>query len=330
MKLAFSTNAFTRFSVVEALRGIRAAGFEGVEILADSPHAYPDLLDGPAVASIQRELERLDLAVSNVNANCSFGYWKDAPPEPYFEPGLISPDPQHRADRIRLILKTLDFAKAIGAANVSITSGRCLGGMTPAKAAAQFTESIRPILDRADELEIDVGIECEPGLYLEYVQELVEWIDRLAHPRFGANLDIGHSQVMGEDLYESITALPRRIWNLHVEDIPGRKHYHMIPGEGTLPWGDVRDALRRSATRDISLLSCIRRPPIPNPPPRRVFVFSLNFCPAWDEDKNCPRRDTKMHEEIKYSKILIYCIDMASLRGPYSFVVSLQPSRAAL
>ena len=51
---------------------------------------------------------------------------------------LISPNPKHRADRTRLILKTLDFAKAIGAKNISITTGRCLGGMPPEKAAKQF------------------------------------------------------------------------------------------------------------------------------------------------------------------------------------------------
>jgi sugar phosphate isomerase/epimerase len=28
-----------------------------------------------------------------------------------------------------------------------------------------------------------------------------------------------------------------------VEDIPGRKHYHLIPGQGTIAWADVRDAL---------------------------------------------------------------------------------------
>ena len=37
--------------------------------------------------------------------------------------------------------------------------------------------------------------------------------------------------------------LAGRIWNLHVEDIPGRKHYHMIPGEGTLDWPALRAAL---------------------------------------------------------------------------------------
>ena len=200
MKLAFSTNAYTRHPLIDALRGIKRAGFAGVEILADTPHAYPDAIDATLTNDVKRELQSLDLAVSNINVNCSFGYWKDAPPEPYFEPSLISPNPQHHADRTRLILKALEFAKHVGAANVSITSGRLLGGMPPEPAAKQFAQSIRPILDRADQLGVDVGIECEPGLYLEYVAELREWIDRPGHRRLGANLDVGHSQVIGESL----------------------------------------------------------------------------------------------------------------------------------
>jgi sugar phosphate isomerase/epimerase len=241
MKLAFSTNAYTRFPLTEALRGIRQAGFAGVEILADVPHAYPGTADA---FEIRRELDRLGLAVSNVNANCTFGYWKDAPPEAYFEPSLISPNPKHRQDRIELILKTLRFARDIGAANISITSGRMLGGMPPPAAAKQFAESIKPVLEEADRCHVNVGIECEPGLFLEYVAELRGWIDVLNHPRFGANLDIGHSQVIGESIPEVVKLLGKRIWNLHIEDIPGRKHYHMIPGEGTLDWAALRDALR--------------------------------------------------------------------------------------
>lgn len=245
VKLAFSTNAYTNFPLVDALRGIQRAGFEGVEILADVPHAYPDAITDEMTRDIRRELDLLGLSVSNVNANCSFGYWKDAPPEPYFEPSLISPNPKHREDRTRLIRKTLDFAAAIEAGNVSITSGRLLAGMPPDRAARQFGESIRPILDRADQLNVNVGIECEPGLYLEYAQELFDWIQRLGHPRLGANLDVGHSQVIGESVSDVIRLLNGRIWNLHVEDIPGRKHYHMIPGEGTLDWIALRKALRQ-------------------------------------------------------------------------------------
>jgi len=243
MKLAFSTNAYTKHSLTDALRGIKRAGFGAVEILADVPHAYPDAIDAALTDQTKRELEKLDLRVSNVNVNCSFGYWKDAPAEPYFEPSLISPNPEHRADRTRLILKALQFAKDVGSANVSITSGRMLGGMPPEPAARQFQQSILPILDAADRLGIDVGIECEPGLFLEYVSELRDWIDRLGHRRLGANLDVGHSQVIGESIPEAVRMLAGRIWNLHVEDIPGRKHYHLIPGQGTLDWFALKQAL---------------------------------------------------------------------------------------
>src|SRR6476661_2800805 len=113
MLLAFSTNAYTRFTLEEALRDISAAGFSGVEVLADVPHAYPDAIDATLINRLVNVLSETNLRVSNVNANCSFGYWKDAPPEPYFEPSLISPNPKHREDRSRLILKTLDFARQI-------------------------------------------------------------------------------------------------------------------------------------------------------------------------------------------------------------------------
>ena len=116
--------------------------------------------------------------------------------------------------------------------------------MPPDKAAVQFAESIRPDPGQSRSPSAsNVGIECEPGLFLEYVAELRQWIDDLNHPRFGANLDIGHSVVIGERIAEAVHLLAGRIWNLHVEDLPGRKHYHMIPGEGTFDWKTLRRAL---------------------------------------------------------------------------------------
>ncbi len=280
MQLAFSTNAFTRFGLVDALRAIRQAGFAGVEILADVPHAYPAAIDDELIATIRRELDTLGLAVSNVNANCTFGYWKDAPPEPYFEPSLISPNPDHRRDRIHLIRRTIDFAAAINAPNVSITSGRMLGGMPPDRAAAQLRESILPLLDYADQHNVNIGIECEPGLFLEWAEELRQWIDDLGHPRFGANLDIGHSQVMGESIPQVVELLGDRIWNLHVEDIPGRKHYHMIPGEGTLDWTALRDALRRIGYQRFLTVELYTHTADPHTAAQRSFAFLRNLLDA--------------------------------------------------
>jgi sugar phosphate isomerase/epimerase len=59
----------------------------------------------------------------------------------------------------------------------------------------------------------------------------------------GANLDIGHSVVMGEDIATILRLLKGRIWNCHIEDLMGRKHYHLIPGTGTFDWHALKHAL---------------------------------------------------------------------------------------
>jgi fructoselysine 3-epimerase len=244
MKLAFSTNAFSRHPLGEALGAIAGAGYEGVEILADKPHWYPDHFDEAEAEGIRKQLSSLKLAVSNINANCTFGYWKDAPPEPFFEPSLISPDPKLRADRIAMIRNTLLFARAIGAENISITSGKALPTMPPDAALRQLRESLMPVLEVAEKLKIRVGIECEPMLFIEWATELRELIDQVGSKMLGANLDLGHSVVLGEDLAATIKLLDNRIWNCHIEDIPGRKHYHLIPGTGTMDWLSLRTALQ--------------------------------------------------------------------------------------
>ena len=244
MKLGFSTNAFSRHSLPDALAAIAAAGYSGVEILADKPHWYPDTFDKAVAEKIGEQLEQLKLAVSNVNANCTFGYWKDAPPEPFFEPSLISANPTLRADRIRMIQNTLMFAKTIGADNISITSGKSLPTMPPDAAMKQLRESLAVVLETAEKLKIKIGIESEPGLFIEWATELRELIDRLGSKMLGANLDIGHSIVIGENIPDTLKLLAGRIWNCHIEDIPGRKHYHLIPGQGTVDWSGLKDALK--------------------------------------------------------------------------------------
>ncbi len=243
MKLAFSTNAFGRHTLNEALGAIAGAGYAGVEILADKPHWYPEVFDAGVAEGVRGELARLGLAVSNVNANCTFGYWSDAPPEPFFEPSLISPDAKLRADRVRMIQNTLQFAKVIGAENISITSGKALPTMPPEKAMRQLRESLEPVLELAEELQVRVGIECEPMLFIEWATELRELIDTMGSGMLGANLDIGHSVVLGEDVAATLKLLGDRIWNCHIEDIVGRKHYHLIPGQGTIDWGKLKAAL---------------------------------------------------------------------------------------
>jgi fructoselysine 3-epimerase len=99
------------------------------------------------------------------------------------------------------------------------------------------------VLETAEKLKIKVGIESEPMLFIEWATELRELIDRLGSKMLGANLDIGHSVVLGENIPATLELLGDRIWNCHIEDIPGRKHYHLIPGQGTMDWSSLKDSL---------------------------------------------------------------------------------------
>ncbi len=236
MKLAFSTNAFTRMPLRRAIAEIAAAGYAGVEILADKPHWYPDHFSAVEASGILRQLEKHHLCISNINANCAFGFWKDAPPEPFFEPSLISPQRSLRLARKKMILNTLKFAHALGADNISITSGKALPTVPPDRAMALLMEGLKPILEVAEKLNVRIGMECEPMLFIEWATELKQLIDQMGSAMLGANLDIGHSVVLGENISTTLKLLRGRIWNCHIEDIAGRKHYHLIPGEGTLNW----------------------------------------------------------------------------------------------
>ncbi len=244
VKLAYASNGFTRRTLLQAIAAIGALGYDGIEILADHPHWYPKA-PGSETVAIVRALDKAQLQVSNINANCTFGYWKNPPPEPFFEPSLVSPRARLRRDRIGLILHTLEFARMVGARNISITSGKALPEMPPDAALRQLLESLKPIMAKAERLGIDVGIECEPLLLVEWAHELREIIGRVGSDRLGANLDLGHSIVLGEKPSHALQMLQGRIWNCHLEDLPGRKHYHLIPGDGTVNFAAIARAMKR-------------------------------------------------------------------------------------
>ena len=41
MRLAYSSNAYMSFSIEECIARIADLGYEGLELLADAPHAWP-------------------------------------------------------------------------------------------------------------------------------------------------------------------------------------------------------------------------------------------------------------------------------------------------
>ncbi|MEZ4472167.1 MAG: sugar phosphate isomerase/epimerase [bacterium] len=243
MRLAYSTNGFTQVDLPTAIHRIGAHGYAGVELLADRPHWHPE--HGPAAgAAARRALAEAGLAVSNINANTAMGLWPAWIPETLFEPSLSNHDPAVRARRLDYTRAALDFAAEVGAACVSVTSGRTEGAVPPAEGKAFFAESLALLAEEAAARGLRLGVEYEPGLLVETAAELRAILETVGHPALGANLDLGHALCAGEDPVASIGLLAGRIWNVHLEDIAGQKHFHLIPGDGDVDFGRLIGALR--------------------------------------------------------------------------------------
>jgi len=245
MRLSFSANAFVKRPVFEAVERIAAVGYDSVELGADVPHLYADSVSDADLEKMRAVLNKTGLKVANINANTAVGFYGRTFWEPLFEPSLAHPDPDLRQWRIEYSKKCVDIAASLGAPTVSVTSGRPIAGILPEESMTLLRCSLREVLKYAAEKSVRIGIEYEPGLLIERSEELVELISVIDSPWLGANLDLGHSHVLGEDPETVISGLGPRIFHVHIEDIKGVKHYHLIPGTGDMDFPKLFALLKR-------------------------------------------------------------------------------------
>ena len=244
MRLAFSTNAYLRYPFEEAAERIAAIGYEGLEILADVPHAWPaGLLEGPKRA-ILAAMERHGLTFSNMNA-----FMMNAvadPRQPYWHPSFIEPDPNYRQIRIDHTRRALSLCAELGAPHITTEPGGPIApGQTRQEAIELFVEVLKPLAEHAHDEGVLLLIEPEPGLLLETTDQYLEVADRLDAPSIGLNFDVGHAFCVREDLPTAIAKLAPHTHHYHLEDIAAtRVHHHLVPGMGVIDFAEVVAAIR--------------------------------------------------------------------------------------
>jgi sugar phosphate isomerase/epimerase len=241
LSLAFSTNAYLRFSFAEAVRRLAALGYQGVEIMADVPHAWPAYLLEEHKQAIRDVLAQHQVQISNINAFMMHAV--SDPRQLYWYPSWIEPDPHYRQVRITHTKRALTLARELGAPCITTEPG---GPVEPgdswSAALKLFVEGLKPVAEHAEKEGVLLLVEPEPGLLIETADQFLELMRHLDSPAVGLNFDIGHAYCVGDDPATTIPRLAPYIRHFHLEDIAAtRVHHHLVPGDGAI---DFRATLK--------------------------------------------------------------------------------------
>jgi protein FrlC len=156
LKIAFNTWVYSSFPVwvpsyplTDTIERIAAIGYDGIEIGAASPHAYPDYLSRERRHEIKACLEANALALSSML------------PAPGGGPGFnaASPIPEERANTLDQYRKVVDLCADLGGSTVIYVAGWQIFGTSRQQAWEWSRQALEKIADHAASRGVTIVIE---------------------------------------------------------------------------------------------------------------------------------------------------------------------------
>ena len=242
-RLAFSSNAFKKNTLTEAIEQIAGIGYTGVELMADMHHAWPPTFDASRRRDARKQMGDRGVVVSNVNAFTCFVHGDT------YHPTWITRDASQLQIRIDHTNRSLEMAAEFGAKTVSIQpGGPMIGtGMTYDEGNVRFAESLSKCVETARKTGVTLAIEPEPGLLIQTAQEYIDFKNKFFANESAVkmNCDTGHLFCVGDDPASVIRNHADQIAHIHLEDIgKNRVHQHLTPGKGAMDFTAIFEAIR--------------------------------------------------------------------------------------
>jgi L-ribulose-5-phosphate 3-epimerase len=238
LKYAYVSNGLTGHRLEDAVRLLSDCGYSGVALTLDHVHFDPD---APGMrsraASLRRLLDELKLTCV-VETGARFAL--DARRKHH--PTLLS---EGRERRVRQLTRAIDVAVELEAPVVSLWSGSVPTGMEPGTAWDRLLEGVARVVGHAEQREIRLGFEPEPGMFVERLVDYETLDRRLGHPEaLGLTLDLGHCVCLEPEPVEvCVKRGADRLVHVHVEDMIRGVHEHLMFGDGELDTAAALNAL---------------------------------------------------------------------------------------
>lgn len=181
-------------SVLEKMRAVKAAGFDGVEMTSH--------LDQAEVRAARAET---GLAINSV---CGAHHW--AKP-------LSHPDEKARAEGLAALQQTLRDAKAYGATSILLVPGVVNKDVTFEACWQRSIEQIRRAIPLAAELGVQISIENVWNDFIISEEQAVRYLDEINSPWVQWHFDTGNIIRYGDPI-AWIKALGKRITRVHIKE----------------------------------------------------------------------------------------------------------------
>ena len=241
MRLGYNTNGLAHHSLPAAIELLADLGYQSVAITLD--HYALD----PYGESFKQELSAVAglLDKHGLRSVIETGARYLLNPREKHEPTLVSADETGRLRRIDFYKRSIDAAAALGSDCVSLWSGVVRHSIGRDQARAHLASGLRRVLDYAEQRDVTIGFEPEPGMLIDTMASFEDLLDQVDSPRLALTLDVGHLQCLGETpIAKVIRCWGDKLVNVHIEDMRAGVHDHLMFGEGEIDFPPVIEALR--------------------------------------------------------------------------------------
>ncbi|OGL16155.1 MAG: hypothetical protein A3F92_13950 [Candidatus Rokubacteria bacterium RIFCSPLOWO2_12_FULL_71_22] len=239
LRFGYNTNGFAHHRLGDALAILSRLGYDGVALTLDWHHLDPTRVSRDELAEVRAAVAGAGLAVVvETGARFVLDPWRK------HEPTLVSPAGRER--RLDFLRRAVDVARALDAEAVSFFSGRLLAAVDRRQAEEWLLEGCRTLAAHAGAAGVALGLEPEPGMLVDTLERAMRVREAVGSPALGLTLDVGHvrcTEAVSEA--EAIERYAPWIRTVHIEDIAGREHNHLMFGEGDLAFEPILGALSR-------------------------------------------------------------------------------------
>ena len=235
--LCYSTGSLPdALSFSEIINLLSPTPFRGVELVV-TPEMLKLAGDGTYWRGVRSDFEAVGLVFRNVHMGAPYLMG----PEPH-RPGFSTLDAFGRARKVEAAQLSMAIATHLGSPHLTLTTGlpesELTGGMQ-----IEALNSVLTNLIRKKNPQLIFLIEQEPEHVIRSTEQLLA-LGRAFSGDVFVNFDVGHSEVMGEDIAACILRLGPLLRNIHLEDIKDKVHAHKLYGDGDVDFAGIFKSLR--------------------------------------------------------------------------------------